>query len=295
MSIMNTDLRMVAWNLKDMCNKEMQKEVKKFICDEKLSICFVLENHIKEKGIKKICDFVYGNWNSCSNLKDCNRGCRVIVWWNEDDVSLMQIHSKNSGNEMRHLWKELGRYKSIINDKPWVLMGDWNVSLHIEDHSEGESCKTSDMMEFQECIEHTEVEDLNFLGNVKFMGTFTNSHALFLPHLTFDHSPAILIIPKMMKKKYKAFRFSNFIADKSEFVSVVQDEWNNQVEGCYMFKLVKKLKALKFHMKRLRWMFGNLHEKVIEWKEKLQVIQKKVDKDPHIANLKEQEAMILNL
>ncbi|GKC18087.1 hypothetical protein Tco_1014869 [Tanacetum coccineum] len=56
------------------------------------------------------------------------------------------------------------------------------------------------------------------LGNTKFVSRFTNSHALVLPHLTSDHSPALLIIPKMTNKKHKAFRFSNFIADKPEFI-----------------------------------------------------------------------------
>ncbi|GJV32920.1 RNA-directed DNA polymerase, eukaryota, reverse transcriptase zinc-binding domain protein [Tanacetum coccineum] len=60
------------------------------------------------------------------------------------------------------------------------------------------------------------------LGNVEFMSKFPNSHALFLPHLTSDHSPT-----------------------------------------------------------------------VIEWKEKLQVIQKQVDQNPHNATLKMHEAKIL--
>ncbi|GKB37587.1 RNA-directed DNA polymerase, eukaryota, reverse transcriptase zinc-binding domain protein [Tanacetum coccineum] len=137
----------------------------------------------------------------------------------------------------------------IVDDNPWVLMGDWNVSLHLEDHSEGGSSKTRDMIKFQECLENIEVEDLNssgvhftwvqsrqnpiseilkkidrVLGNIEFMRKFNNSHALFLPHMTFDHSPAVLIIPKMMKMKHKAFRFTNFIADKPNFLSTVQDE-----------------------------------------------------------------------
>nr|GEV79834.1 RNA-directed DNA polymerase, eukaryota, reverse transcriptase zinc-binding domain protein [Tanacetum cinerariifolium] len=60
--------------------------------------------------------------------------------------------------------KELQQYRKDIDDKPWVLMGDWNVSLHLEDHSEGGLCKTKDMIEFQECLEDIEVEDLNSSG-----------------------------------------------------------------------------------------------------------------------------------
>ena len=46
-------------------------------------------------------------------------------------------------------------------------------------------------------------------------------------------------------------------------------------------------------MKQLNWKHGNLHENVKKWKEKLQAIQLDVDKDPHNAKLKEEEADIL--
>ncbi|GJR27110.1 RNA-directed DNA polymerase, eukaryota, reverse transcriptase zinc-binding domain protein [Tanacetum coccineum] len=259
---------MVAWNVRGMCNRDMQKEFRKFISDEKLNICAALETHIKERKINKIYDFVYGNWSWVSNMNKSDRGCKIIVGWKEEDVNLMLIHSTkqtmlclneikdsknkffycfvyaaNTGKERRILYKDLKNYRRMIDDKPWVLMGDWNVSLHLEEHSEGGSCKTSDMIDFQECLEKIEVEDLNcsgihftwvhsrqdpssgilkkidrVLGNTEFVSRFINSHALVLPHLTSDHSPALLIIPKMKNKKHKAFRFSNFIADKPEFI-----------------------------------------------------------------------------
>ncbi|GJY20527.1 retrotransposon gag domain, retroviral aspartyl protease [Tanacetum coccineum] len=83
------------------------------------------------------------------------------------------------------------------------------------------------------------------LRNIEFMNRFTNSHALFLPHLTSDHNPSLLIIPKVINKKNKAFSLGTFL------------------------------------------------KKVIEWKEKLQIIQKQVDQGPHNATLKKQEAVIL--
>lgn len=206
-----------------------------------------------------------------------------------------------------------------MSDRPWVLMGDWNVSLHDRDHSEGGSYKTNDMVDFQECLDNIEVEDINstgvhftwvqsrlnpsngimkkidrVMGNIDFMSMFSNSYAHFLPHLTSDHSPAVLIIPNMTRKKHKAFRFSNFVADKPVFTDIVQKEWNIQVDGCFMFKLVKKLKALKIPMKNLSWSFGNLNEKVVEWSDKLKDIQILIDKDPHNRVLKQEEALILH-
>ena len=39
---MNAELKIATWNVRGMCNKETQKEVRKFIADEKLSVCAVL-------------------------------------------------------------------------------------------------------------------------------------------------------------------------------------------------------------------------------------------------------------
>ncbi|GJW07257.1 RNA-directed DNA polymerase, eukaryota, reverse transcriptase zinc-binding domain protein, partial [Tanacetum coccineum] len=239
-------------------NENMQKDVKKFIRDEKRSICVALETHVKERKINKICDFVYGSWSWVSNMDKSDKGCRIIVGWNEDDVNVNLIHSTkqtmlclvemkdskcyffccsvyaaNSGKERKILWKDLGIYKRMIDDKPWVLMGDWNVSLHLEDHSEGihfiwVQSRQNPSNGILKKIDRV-------LGNVEFMSKFPNSHALFLPHLTSDHSPDVLIFPKVMNKKHKAFsKFFHFVlkgrAHKSR-IETVNDENGVRHEG----------------------------------------------------------------
>ncbi|GJU81688.1 hypothetical protein Tco_1284053 [Tanacetum coccineum] len=135
------------------------------------------------------------------------------------------------------------------------------------------------MIEFQECLDCNEIEDINWTGvhftwvqnrldhssgimkkidrvlsNVGFIDKHPNSHAIFMPHLTSDHSPA--------------------------------------VEGCKMYQLVKKQKAMKLHMKKLSWKNGNLFERVKKLKDELKAVQAKVDKELHNADLKKDEAMI---
>ncbi|GJX09402.1 RNA-directed DNA polymerase, eukaryota, reverse transcriptase zinc-binding domain protein [Tanacetum coccineum] len=89
------------------------------------------------------------------------------------------------------------------------------------------------------------------MGNNSFIRKFCNSTAHFLPHQSSDHCPAVLIMPKTLLKKKRAFKFANFIADKPEFTGLVDKEWNIEVKGCEMYKVVKKLKAMKYHMKNL--------------------------------------------
>nr|GEZ65497.1 RNA-directed DNA polymerase, eukaryota, reverse transcriptase zinc-binding domain protein [Tanacetum cinerariifolium] len=70
-----------------------------------------------------------------------------------------------------------------------------------------------------------------------------------------------IVISKNIKKVTEVIDVKNW-----------RDKWNIQVKGCSMYKVVKNIKALKFHMKAISWSYGNLREKVIEWKEKLQTV-----------------------
>ena len=95
MANLNFGCKIAVWNVSGMCYKEMQKDVKKFITTEKLSVGAVIETHIKEKQIKKICDFVYGDWHWYSNMKDSNKGCRIIIGWNQGEINIMPLHSSH--------------------------------------------------------------------------------------------------------------------------------------------------------------------------------------------------------
>ncbi|GKD44688.1 RNA-directed DNA polymerase, eukaryota, reverse transcriptase zinc-binding domain protein [Tanacetum coccineum] len=112
--------------------------------------------------LKKIGDFVYGNWSWESNMVMSDRGCRIIVRWNPLVMNIMLVYMcdqamlymvenismktkfyscftdvANKGKDKKNLWKTLKVYNHLVNGKPWILMGDWNVSLNVTDHSKG--------------------------------------------------------------------------------------------------------------------------------------------------------------
>ena len=51
-------------------------------------------------------------------------------------------------------------------------MGDFNVTLEVNEHSNGTSMHTSDMIDFKKCVEDVEIEDLCSSG---FQFTWTKS------------------------------------------------------------------------------------------------------------------------
>ena len=71
------------------------------------------------------------------------------------------IYAANKGRDRKELWKDLVLFNRIVGQNPWALMGDVNVCLNLCDHSEGISHYTQDMVEFQDCMNTVEMEDIN--------------------------------------------------------------------------------------------------------------------------------------
>nr|GEX88164.1 RNA-directed DNA polymerase, eukaryota, reverse transcriptase zinc-binding domain protein [Tanacetum cinerariifolium] len=55
------DFNCSTWNIKGMCTEDKQNEIRNFIMEEHLSICGVLETHLKDNRVSKIGNVVFGN------------------------------------------------------------------------------------------------------------------------------------------------------------------------------------------------------------------------------------------
>ncbi|GKB26479.1 RNA-directed DNA polymerase, eukaryota, reverse transcriptase zinc-binding domain protein [Tanacetum coccineum] len=177
------------------------------------------------------------------------------------------IYAANHGSKRNELWRDLTYQKLIVNNNPWVMLGDFNVTLYAHKHSMGGSTINQDMQDFKDCVAINELDDLCSTGlqytwtkspknpmcgilkkldrvmcNEKFTEEFGQAIAIFLPYIISDHSPSMVIIPNGLRKKNKAFRFANYIVDRPEFMSSVAKDWKMNVMGFQMFKVFKKLK-----------------------------------------------------
>ncbi|PWA73271.1 RNA-directed DNA polymerase, eukaryota, Reverse transcriptase zinc-binding domain protein [Artemisia annua] len=137
--------RIGSWNIRGLSTTDKQNEVMNFIENEQLSICAILETHLKTSKIQRIGDRIFGMWEWTDNLRMCDKGCKVMLGWNQDKVSVTMVHiakvlckvrtvtgniglfctfvyAANGGVERRILWKDLCIYKRIVEDKAWVLI-----------------------------------------------------------------------------------------------------------------------------------------------------------------------------
>ncbi|GJZ10330.1 RNA-directed DNA polymerase, eukaryota, reverse transcriptase zinc-binding domain protein [Tanacetum coccineum] len=60
------------------------------------------------------------------------------------------IYASNLRMERRKLLRDLEMQKTITNGVPWVILGDFNVTLKVSEHSNGGAYISNDMAEFQE-------------------------------------------------------------------------------------------------------------------------------------------------
>nr|GEY29590.1 hypothetical protein [Tanacetum cinerariifolium] len=156
--------------------------------------------------------------------------------------------------------------------------GDFNVTLKPDEHSGGSSVISGDMQEFIDCVNAIEVEDV----------CSTGMHYTWIKSLS---SPATSVMKKINRKK--SFKFANFIADKKEFIPLVTKCWFDDIDEFHMFKLAKKLKGLKKHLKGLQWKNGNLFERVEKLRSKLKETQMNINKFPFDSKIKELAATTL--
>ncbi|PWA39454.1 RNA-directed DNA polymerase, eukaryota, Reverse transcriptase zinc-binding domain protein [Artemisia annua] len=249
------EFKFSVWNIRGMSNEFKQNEAVKFIRDEKLQYSPLS------------CRVVFG-WNPyyvkvmVVNMTAQSIMCTVELVQSKFKFYCSIVYASNSGSERRILWDDLILYKQAVGNNPWVIMGDFNVTLDISEHSAGGSHNNMDMNEFKEAVNKMEVDDIcssgfhftwtkslknpncntlkkldRILVNEEFINKFQNAYGVFLPYTISDHSPSVLIIKDGMPKKQRSFRFSNFIYDKEGFLETVKKEWDQEIHGCHMYSL----------------------------------------------------------
>ncbi|GJV20379.1 RNA-directed DNA polymerase, eukaryota, reverse transcriptase zinc-binding domain protein [Tanacetum coccineum] len=220
---------------------KVEGEVKKIIQEEGLQLCAILETHVKFKNIKKTCENVFGDW-------------KIQAW--------MISQSRQSIFLMVETIDKKSKFFCTV-----IYASNFNVTLKVSEHLHGSANPSSEMTEFQDCINGIEVEDLHSEGfhyrwtkslknpkcrtlkkmdrvmlNEAFMEKYQHAHGIFLPYMISDHSPII---------------------------------------GHTMYKVVQKMKALKKKLKLLNWRNGNVFERGEELRKKVKESQNEVDMFPH--------------
>ncbi|GJS26843.1 sodium/hydrogen exchanger 6 [Tanacetum coccineum] len=187
----------------------------------------------------------------------------------EDDGEEVKNIWDNYYIDRRVLWNNLVGQAGLMRNRPWILLGNFNAALNLEDHSYEGYKPNAAMHEFKECVQAMEVTDANY------------------------HSPCVLRILTVSKPKPNPFKFSNFLVYKEGFREIVKSGWSVNVEGFAMFQVVKRLKGMKSPFGKLLHDHGNLHDQFNKIRVELDKAQKAIDRDPFSSTLREEHAHYL--
>ena len=238
--------------------------------------------------------------------------CEVMFPDSDDSVVVSIVYAANEAITRKELWEELLLLSVSLsgNGKPWIMLGDFNQVLCPAEHSQATSLNVNRRMKvFRDCLFEAELCDLVFKGNTftwwnksatrpvakkldrilvneSWCSRFPSAYAVFGEPDFSDHASCGVIINPLMHREKRPFRFYNFLLQNPDFISLVGELWYSiNVVGSSMFKMSKKLKALKnpirtFSMEN----FSNLEKRVKEAHNLVLYRQNKTLSDPTIPN-----------
>ena len=76
------------------------------------------------------------------------------------------MYGLNTSQERKELWRSINRLSGIVDDSPWVVLGDFNVVCRPEERSGGDTSWPSYMEDLNVCYYDNSLDDLKFTGNI---------------------------------------------------------------------------------------------------------------------------------
>lgn len=150
------------WNIRGFNKKKKQVVVQKWIREKEFMFGGLLETKVKEGRSERILSTVFQGWSMISNYEHNTLG-RIWLVWRPDirvtpffksgqllTVSICTeggeeffysiVYAYNTVEERKELWADLKLHQDspIVRNKPWLIAGDFNETLDIEDHSSHE-------------------------------------------------------------------------------------------------------------------------------------------------------------
>lgn len=172
----------------------------------------------------------------------------VQCYWKAWEFFCSFVYASNSAEERKELWNDLKDHQNspLLKDKPWIVLGDFNETLHLEEYS-GPNISTvsTGMRDFQDVCRHCSLIDMKAHGplltwsnkrkedlirkkldrtlvNDVWTTKFPNTYCVFEAGGCSDHLRCRLqILPTPLKPK-RPFKFTNAVAEAPGFLPLME-------------------------------------------------------------------------
>ncbi|XP_059284882.1 uncharacterized protein LOC132038189 [Lycium ferocissimum] len=169
------DMIISSWNIRGLNLPFKQKELKAFMLKNKVSLMAVLETRVKENKVAKVTQTLGVDWQLGFNYNYATNG-RIWVGWKPAHLDLTILHTTsqvihcyvedkdtsfasyitfvygfNTVGERKEMWDQLRTIYSSLTG-PWLILGDFNALLSVDDRLHGNPVHITETEDFQECV-----------------------------------------------------------------------------------------------------------------------------------------------
>ncbi|XP_057463925.1 uncharacterized protein LOC130753792 [Actinidia eriantha] len=299
----------------------------------------ILETKLKGQRNREAANRKFKGWAIFDNFQHHPKG-RIMIIWKADKVdlqilecseqvihclavckvtnskfSLSFVYAFNTIVGRRSLWTNLDRFNEMLND-PWLVMGDFNNVLNIDERSNGHPVTQYEIKDFQQCCNKLGLIDTAYSGahltwtnnstwckldramiNNKWVSDSLRAHAHFgFPGKLSDHSPCLVSMFDNSIQGVRPFKFFNMWTLHEDFQMIVSSVWETQIFGSAMFRLCRKLKILKEPLKELnKKHFSHISSRAAAAEDKLYDLQQRLHDNPTDVILQEQMVKVKQL
>ncbi|XP_074300122.1 uncharacterized protein LOC141631336 [Silene latifolia] len=279
--------------LNGMTTPGARKVVKWFMHNNGVGLFGLLETKLKPSGLLNKNSSLCDGWSVSTNCS-WHKGGRIWVLWNPlcFEVTFLAygaqfIHMMESGVAL------------------YLGCGGTLIFVLFSVERPGGNTTEAEMQQFQDCVSICGMEDLSatgalftwsnkqdagsrvysrldrIMGNQDWMDNFGEYLAHFHPEGLFDHCPCTLVDRQTDFGGKKSFKYFNMWGSAEEFKECVSGVWKNTYGGTKMFKVIKKLKALKPALKLLnKTCFSDVENSTVIASALLEEVQKKIMEQP---------------
>ncbi|XP_056697419.1 uncharacterized protein [Spinacia oleracea] len=238
----------------------------------------ILETRVKASKYPVVRKKFGRNWCWLENYLYCPRG-RIWVGWQASLVSVKLVKSHeqvihmevcdlhgvfmfyfsavyglHTIDDRKHLWSELGGISVSVGNSPWLISGDFNALLDVQDRVNGNPVSLAEVRDFSAFVDTYQLVELKSSGH-------------------YFSCPILINCLPDDKGGGRPFRFFNYLADHHDFLPTVKLCWRH-ASGSTMASVWSRLKMIKQKLKNLHHQeYRGIHEKIEQARHQLSSVQ----------------------
>lgn len=184
-------MKVFSWNVREICSTSRQRVIRDWVNTNRPVIGAILETRSSQENSDAILLSTFPGWRSETNYSESDMG-RIWVVWNSSlsviiykktaqmilcgvldpatnvSFSAAFVYGFNTVSQRIELWRDITELSTStpLRNSPWVLLGDFNQILQIEEHHSiiPYDAPLRGMADLRSCMEDNNLTDLSSRG-----------------------------------------------------------------------------------------------------------------------------------